>query len=141
MYGLGVIDGQALIAMTFCIMVKYYLARYKPTSEIMQPLFWHDLGNMTLAMVMLWAYFGFSQYLIIWSGNLPEEIDWYQHRLARGWQAVGLAIVILHFGLPFLLLLSRALKRHSRQLARAAGLILLLRVVDLFWLIAPAFRP
>jgi hypothetical protein len=92
-----------------------------------------------LALVMLWAYFAFSQYLIIWSGNLPEEIGYYIHRTHSGWGAVIIAIGILHFAAPFLFLLSRRLKRNPRQLVVVATLILIMRAVDLLWLLVPAF--
>ena len=100
----------------------------------------HDLGNLLLAFVMLWAYFSFSQYLIIWSGNLPEEIAWYLHRLQTGWRAIGLTLVVFHFVIPFCLLLSRTVKREGQLVVQVAALILLARLVDLFWLIAPEFH-
>ena len=90
---------------------------------------------------MLWAYFSFSQYLIIWSGNLPEEIAWYLHRLQTGWRFVALALVVFHFAVPFLLLLSRAVKRsaaHAGQGRARASCVA--RLIDLFWLIAPEFH-
>ncbi len=71
---------------------------------------------------MVWAYFSFSQFLIIWAGNLPEEIPWYMVRLSGGWQYVALALVIGHFALPFALLLSRDLKRNFKLLASIAVL-------------------
>ena len=86
---------------------------------------------------MLWAYFNFSQYLIIWSGNIPEETKWFIYRTTGGWGWVAIAVIIFHFGLPFLLLLSRDLKRNAHRLAIVAGVVLLMRLVDLFWLIAP----
>jgi hypothetical protein len=89
---------------------------------------------------MLWAYFSFSQYLIIWSGNLPEEIAWYLHRLQTGWRAIGLTLVVFHFFIPFCLLLSRRVKREGQLAMLVAALILLARLVDLFWLIAPEFH-
>ena len=89
---------------------------------------------------MLWAYFSFSQFLIIWSGNLTEEIPWYTHRLAAGWQWVGLALVLFHFAIPFTILLSRANKRKARVLGWVAAGVIVMRVVDLFWLIAPEIQ-
>jgi hypothetical protein len=94
-----------------------------------------------LAFVMLWAYFSFSQYLIIWSGNLPEEITWYVRRQQGGWQFVGPALIVFHFAVPFLLLLFRAVKRVSATVWKVALGILLAKLVDLFWLIAPEFHP
>jgi hypothetical protein len=100
----------------------------------------HDLGKFLLALVMVWAYFSFSQFLIIWAGNLPEEIPWYMTRLNGGWEYVALLLVFGHFALPFALLLSRDLKRNFKLLAGIAVFILCMRLVDLYWLVAPDFR-
>jgi hypothetical protein len=104
------------------------------------PDHFHDAGNLMLTFVMLWAYFAFSQYLIIWAGNLPREIGWYLHRLQTGWRAIGVLLVLFHFAVPFLILLSRRVKREATMLARLAVGILAMRLVDLFWLIAPEFH-
>jgi hypothetical protein len=101
----------------------------------------HDIGNLLLAFVMLWAYMDLSQYLIIWSGNLPEEIGWYLARQRGGWQVVAVILVLFQFALPFLLLLARRRKRDLPSLAKVATLVLVLRVIDVFWLIAPDFSP
>ncbi len=89
---------------------------------------------------MVWAYFSFSQFLIIWAGNLPDEIPWYLERSSGGWQFVALVLVVGHFALPFALLLSRDLKRNFKLLASIAVFILFMRFVDVFWLVAPGFR-
>lgn len=140
MFGLLVIGGQALSALAFVIAVLVMLARFEPLARALTPNHLHDLGKLMLAFVMLWAYFSFSQFLIIWSGNLPEETPWYVRRLHGGWQYIGLALVLLHFVLPFALLLSRDLKRHGRRLTLVALLVIVMRFVDLFWLIAPSLR-
>jgi hypothetical protein len=93
-----------------------------------------------LALTMVWAYFSYSQFLIIWSGNLPEEIPWYLTRLRNGWQYVAVLLVVGHFALPFALLLSSDLKRRAESLAAVAGLVIVMRLIDLFWLVAPEFR-
>jgi hypothetical protein len=93
-----------------------------------------------LAFVMLWAYFSFSQYLIIYAGNLPEEITWYTRRLHTGWRTLGLALVLFHFAIPFLILLSRRVKRHPDLLMKVAIGVLVMRLFDLFWLVAPEFH-
>jgi hypothetical protein len=100
-----------------------------------------DLGNLLLAFVMLWAYFSFSQFLIIWSGDLPNEITWYEHRIHGSWGAVALAVVVLQFAAPFVMLLSREGKRSSRHLARVAIVLLVACVASLYWTIVPAFSP
>jgi hypothetical protein len=139
-YGVLVIGGQGLSAMAFLIVTMVWLSRRPPLEGAVVPAHLHDLGNLLLAFVMLWAYFSFSQYLIIWSGNLPEEISWYLHRLQSGWRFVGLALVVFHFAMPFCLLLSRAVKREGRMIVKVAAGILIVRLVDLFWLIAPEFH-
>jgi hypothetical protein len=139
-YGVLIMGGQALSAMAFMIAALVWLGRRPPLDRIVAPAHFHDLGNLMLAFVMLWAYFSFSQYLIIWAGNLPLEISWYQHRLQTGWRAVGVTLILFHFAVPFVVLLSRTVKRAPELLIKVAIGILVLRVVDLFWLIAPEFH-
>ncbi len=100
----------------------------------------NDLGNLLLAFVMVWTYFSFSQFIIIWSGNLPEENVWYLRRSVHGWQWVAIAIALFHFAAPFLLLLSRDLKRNPKTLMLVALGLLVMRSIDLFWIIVPAFE-
>jgi len=139
-YGVLIMGGQALTAMAVLIIVLVWLSRRPPLDAIVVPSHFHDLANLMLAFVMLWAYFAFSQYLIIWSGNLPEEIAWYLHRLQTGWRFVAITLVIFHFAAPFVLLLSRAIKREPSLIVKVAMGILIARLVDLFWLIAPEFH-
>src|SRR6185295_5003582 len=115
-----IMGGQALTAMAFLIIVLVWLSRRPPLDAIVVPSHFHDLANLMLAFVMLWAYFSFSQYLIIWSGNLPEEIAWYLHRLQTGWRFVAITLVIFHFVVPFILLLSRAVKRRPTTIVKVA---------------------
>ena len=139
-YGVVFLVGQALLALAFVTRVVVWLANRPPIKGAMGPTQLHDLGNLLLAFVMLWAYIAFSQYLIIWSGNLPEENQWYLHRIAGGWGAVALILIVFHFVVPFLLLLSRTTKRRAKMLGAVATGILVVRLIDLFWLIAPAFH-
>jgi hypothetical protein len=139
-YGVLVMGGQGLTALAFLIISLAWLGRRPPLNTIVVPTHFHDLGNLMLAFVMLWAYFSFSQYLIIWSGNLPAEIGWYLHRLQTGWRAVGLVLILCHFAAPFIVLLSRTVKREPQLLVKVAAGILIVRLVDLFWLIAPEFH-
>jgi hypothetical protein len=139
-YGVLIIGGQGLSAMALMIAVLVWLGRRPPLDRIVVPAHFHDLGNLMLAFVMLWAYFSFSQYLIIWAGNLPLEISWYQHRLQTGWRTVGVTLILFHFAVPFVVLLSRTVKRAPDLLIKVAIGILVLRLVDLFWLIAPEFH-
>ncbi|MEX1139030.1 MAG: hypothetical protein WEF53_06815 [Bacteroidota bacterium] len=138
-YGLMILAAQGLSALTFSIVVLRVAGGLKPWSDILSTTHFHHLGNLTLALTVFWAYLAFSQYLIIWSGNLPEENFWYINRLNPGWSIVGLLILIGHFFVPFLLLLSRKSKKSIRPLAIIAGGILLMRFVDYFWLVKPAF--
>jgi hypothetical protein len=139
-YGVLIMGGQGLSAMAFLIIVLEWLSRRPPLDAIIVYGHFHDLGNLLLAFVMLWAYFSFSQYLIIWSGNLPHEIGWYVHRLGTGWIVLGGALILFHFAIPFVLLLSRTMKRQGRMLVRVAMWLLFVRLLDLFWLIAPDFH-
>jgi hypothetical protein len=106
---------------------------------MLKPDFVHDHGKWMLTFIMVWAYFSFSQWLIIWAGNLPPEITFYLKRLNGGWGSVGLFLAIFHFAVPFALLLSRPFKRNIRKLVWLAIWLLLMRWVDLFWIIEPNF--
>jgi hypothetical protein len=136
-YGILFMGGQGLSAFAFAIAVAVLLSRTEPMSRVIAPAHLHDLGKLMLAFVMLWAYFSFSQFLIIWSANLPEEIPWYLRRWGGGWQWVGLLLIFGHFVLPFVLLLSSDIKKSGRTLIGVALTIILMRIVDLFWNIGP----
>ncbi|MEI9975423.1 MAG: hypothetical protein WDO73_27160 [Ignavibacteriota bacterium] len=137
MFGLLFMASQGLTAMAFLITLMIFLYKRKPMSEVLTARHLHDLGKFLLALVMVWAYFSFSQFLIIWAGNLPEEIPWYLVRINNGWGYVALALVFGHFALPFALLLSRDIKRNFNLLWRIAIFILLMRLVDLYWIVVP----
>jgi hypothetical protein len=141
LYGVMFMGGQGLSTFAFVIPMAALLADRQPFARIISPAQFHDLGKLMLAFVMLWAYFALSQYLIIWSANLPEEIPWYLARTKNGWQWVALVLVIVHFALPFLVLLSRDIKRHARAVAIVALVLIGARFVDLFWLLRPAVAP
>jgi len=138
-YGLIFVAAWALSALAFTILIMNWLAAREPMSAVVQPRHSHDWGNLTLTLVMLWTYFAFSQYLLIWSGNLPEETTWYVARKHGGWGAIALAVVIFQFAFPFLMLLSRATKKNAQRLAMLAALILVMRVIDVIWLIEPTY--
>jgi hypothetical protein len=138
-YGFIYVAAWSLSALAFVVAVMALLSKREPMKHIVAPLHFHDLGKLLLALVMLWAYFAFSQYLIIWSGNLPEEIRWYLVRTHGAWGALILAVAILHFGAPFLFLLSRSLKRDPNKLVIVAGMVLVMRLFDLLWMLEPAF--
>ena len=138
-YGFLFIAGQLISSMAFMIAVVVLLARAEPFSHVLQKHHLHDLAKLLLAFVMLWAYFDFSQLLIIWSGNLPEEISFYRTRLYGGWGVVGVLVLVFHFFVPFFLLLSQDLKRNARVLPKIALWLIFMRLVDLFWITRPEF--
>jgi hypothetical protein len=136
-FGILFMGGQGVSGFAFLIVAAVLLARREPFSHVVRKPHLHDWGKLMFAFVMLWAYFNFSQFLIIWSANLPEEIPWYLRRMSGGWGGAGLVLVILHFVVPFALLLSRDLKRDSGRLIKVAALLLAMRVLDLYWIVAP----
>jgi hypothetical protein len=140
-FGLLTIAGWGLTSFALTIIVLAMLQRSGAATDVLRPRHFHDLGKLLLAFVMLWAYLSFSQYLIIWSGNLPEEIPWYVKRTTGSWGYVAIALVVGHFILPFLLLLSQDLKKRPGMLARVAIFIICMRMLDLIWLVEPNFRP
>ena len=140
MFGFLFMGGQGLAALAFAVIVATALWR-GPLHAVYNPGHFHDLGKLMLAFVMLWAYFNFSQYLIIYSGNLVEEIPYYIDRTTGGWQYVALVLVVFHFAAPFALLLSRDLKRSAPRLVLVAVAILVMRLADFAFLISPEFDP
>jgi hypothetical protein len=129
-----------LSTFAFAILAAAWLQRRQPFARFLKPDHFHDLGSLTFAFVMLWGYVGFSQYLIIWSGNLAEETPWSLHRTGSGWQNLAATLVALHLAVPFFLLLSRRVKRSTGLLSAVALLLIVARLVDLYWLIAPSFH-
>jgi hypothetical protein len=138
--------GYLLAALALAIAVATWVRTTRRLTELGSPASeegnsWNDLGNLLLAFVMLWTYMGFSQFLLIWSGNLPEEIIWYLHRTEGGWQWIGLSLAIGYFAVPFCLLLAHDMKRNPDRLRVIAILVAGMSVVNDYWLIAPAFSP
>jgi hypothetical protein len=138
MYPPMIIVGQGLATFATMIALATWLAPREPLARIVTPGRFQDLGNLLLAFVMLWAYLSFSQFLIIWSGNLREEIPWYTRRIYGGWQFIAIALIFCQFFLPFFALLMRATKRTPRSLAMVALFVVTLHYVDLHWLVKPA---
>ena len=138
-YGFLFVIGQLISSMSLMIAVLVLLSRTAPMEGVIQSRHLHDLGKLLLAFVMLWAYFGFSQLLIIWSGNLPEEISFYRTRLYGGWGVVAVIVLIFHFFVPFFFLLPRDVKRSAKLLPKIAMWLIFMRLVDLFWLTRPEF--
>lgn len=137
-WGLLFAVGWALSCLCFSVIILASLWDKSPMNSILGKRHFHDYGKLMLALVMVWAYFNFSQYLIIWSGNIPEETQWYLTRVKNGWGVVGIILIVFHFAVPFLILLSREVKRKPKRLALVAVFILVMRVVDMFYLIEPS---
>jgi hypothetical protein len=140
-FGLLVASLQVLSSFAFVILILVLLDRYAPFLGVITPTLYGDLGNLLLAVTLLAAYLSFAQYLIIWAGNLPEEVTWYVRRRDTSWGWVALFLLLFQFALPFAALLSGRVKRSRRSLARVAATLLFATFVHLLWLVAPAFHP
>jgi hypothetical protein len=139
MYGIMFLIGQVLESFAFTIALVIVLSVREPLRRYVTPQHLHDLGNMMFAFMVLWAYLSFSQFLITWSGNLPNEIPWYLRRMHGGWGWVALALVVFHFATPFVLLLMRGIKRNAQRLLAVCGLLIVFRILDVYWIVEPAF--
>jgi hypothetical protein len=137
-YGLIFIAGGALSTFCFVVLIESIFGKTRPMSSYLKTTEIHDHGKFMLAFTMVWAYFNFSQWLIMWSGNLPEEITWFLRRINGSWGYVALALVLFHFAVPFALLLSQRLKKQTSTLVKIASLLLIMRVVDIYWHVEPA---
>lgn len=139
-YGMIFMTSHGLVALAFVVGVVYFLARREPLASVGASWVFRDLGNLLLAFVMLWAYTSFSQFLLIWVENLAHEIPWYLHRLAGGWGVIAALLVVLQFALPFVLLLSRAMKQATAALFGIAVLVAMMHFVEIWWFVAPTFH-
>jgi hypothetical protein len=139
-YPLIYIVGQCLSAICFVVILERIFVPYKPVSIFLKPKEVHDHGKFMLTLIMLWAYFSFSQLLIMWAGNLPDEITFYTRRFHGGWEYLAVFLLLGHFAVPFAILLSRSLKRDPRRLVWVAVWLLFMRYVDLYWFIEPNFH-
>lgn len=138
-YGWMLQVSQSLVAITLVIVLLTLLRNAPPLARIVKTKHFHDWGNLLLAFVILWAYLMFAQFLIMWSGNIPEDVAWYTHRTDGAWLYFGPAMIIAHFAVPFLLLLFRRVKRHRRALAILAGCLFVVHVGFVAWLVLPGF--
>ena len=134
------IIGQILLTWAFMILIAVPLSRRKPLNLLLTNERLRDLGTLMLAFVLLWTYTSFSQLLIIWAVNLPEEITWYMSRIKGDWQTIAYLLLGLHFIVPFLLLISSRIKARTRVLVGIAAGLVIMRLVDLYWITAPAFQ-
>ncbi|MGO8815782.1 MAG: hypothetical protein ACLQVG_14115 [Terriglobia bacterium] len=138
-YGMIFMVTEALAAMALMTVVAILLAKQESLAGMVTPRILNDYGNLLLTFTMLWAYLSFSQFLIIWAGNLQDEIPWYMTRARGGWTIVALSLIVFHFVVPFLLLLSRFAKRRAEILGWLAAGLMVMSLVDICWLTAPAF--
>jgi hypothetical protein len=132
--------GQVLLTFSFLVAVLVLLSKREPFASFLTRQHYHDIGNLMLAFTMLWAYMSFAQFLIIWAENLPDEIPWYVRRFSGGWGYIIWAIAIFHFFVPFFLLLLRFVKKNPARLRTLALWIIVMRMLDVFWIVEPAFR-
>jgi len=138
-YGFLFVAGQLISSMGLMIAVVVLLSRVEPFSSALKPRYLHDLAKLLFAFLLLWAYFDFSQLLIIWSGNQPEEISFYMSRLRGSWGGVAIIVVLFHFFVPFFVLLSSDIKRNRSLISKVAIYMIFMRLVDLFWMTRPEF--
>jgi hypothetical protein len=139
-WGLLFLVGQGLSALAFAIVVLIMLSQYPPLNRIVTPHHLHDLGKLLFAFLMLWAYLSFSQFLIIWSANTVEEIPHYLVRMQGGYEWIGVGLILLHFAVPYALLLSRDVKRDINRLRIIAAWLVVIRIIDYFWYVSPEFH-
>jgi len=139
LFGFWFISSDLLATMAFSILVLAALHKREPLASFVKTSHFHDLGNFLMAFVMIWGYLSFSQYLIIWSANTQEEAPWYVLRSGEGWISVTVFLWLFHFFVPFLILLTRRTKRNVRRLSIVAAGVLLMRFVDLYWILMPSF--
>lgn len=138
-YGMVFMVVACLAALSFSVMMLRMLNDYEPLRESYEPSHLNDIGNLILTFTLLWTYMSFSQFLIIWSGNLKQEIPWYKVRAFTSWGYIGAALLIFHFFVPFFILLQRRAKRRVQRLAVLGVWMLIVTLLDVYWLIVPAF--
>jgi hypothetical protein len=140
-FAIVILAGQVLVAYAFSVILLKGFEHLPPLANIVTRTHYHQLGNLLLTFVMFWTYVGFSQLLIIYSGNKPDEIKWYLHRITGGWRYILALIALFHFFLPFMLLLSRSFKRRSTLLAALACIIVAVHLLYAYWLVGPSIFP
>jgi len=139
LFGFLMMGGQGLAALAFTIVISTFLVQREPMATLLRPHHFHDLGKLMFAFVMLWAYFNFSQFLLTYAANLIEEIPYMIARMNHGWQYLAVFLIVFHFAVPWLLLLSRRTKRTPERLVIIAAWILFVRYADLYMMVTPEF--
>ncbi|HMP90732.1 MAG TPA: hypothetical protein PJ991_11055 [Kiritimatiellia bacterium] len=138
-YGAVYMVAAGLSTMLFMAMLAYQLSKHEPMKGVITTQQFHDIGNWCFAFTILWTYMNFSQFIIIWSGNLYEETFWYLSRARNGWVGVSILMAVLLFAIPFVLMLFRNNKRNPRILASIAMVVFIARYLEVYWLTAPTF--
>ena len=139
-WGLQFLVGQGYAVLALGILTVILLSRYEPMKTMLRKTEQHDLGKLAFAFVMLNIYLTFAEFLIIWSGNVPDEIPWYLNRIHGGWWVICSLDFICHWLIPFVLLLSRDLKRNKQKMIWLTSFMIFARCLDMFWLIEPNFK-
>jgi hypothetical protein len=139
-WGLQFLVGQGYAVLALGILTVILLSRVEPMKTLLRTTEQHDLGKFIFAFVMLNIYLTFAEFLIIWSGNVPDEIPWYLNRIHGGWWYICTADFVCHWVIPFCLLLSRELKRDKRRMIWLTSFMIFARMLDMFWLIEPNFK-
>src|SRR5262249_5980455 len=139
-YGFLFVAGQLISSMSLMIALLIMMGSSEPLASILKKRHLHDLGKLLFAFIMLWAYFGFSQLLIIWSGNQPEEISFFYARLNGSWGVVAVIVLVFHFFVPFFILLGQDIKKNTRWMPIITIWMIFMRLVDLLWLTRPELR-
>jgi len=140
MFAVIVIIGQILVAYAFSVVLLTWFRKQEPLAEVVTKTQYHQLGNLLLAFVMFWTYVQFGQLLIVYSGDKPDEVDWYLHRISGNWKLVVGALGLFHFFLPFYLLLFRAVKRHIVPITTLSAMLFMVHIVAVYWLVMPALH-
>lgn len=140
MFGVIVGGGQILVAYAFSVVMLTFFRKEPPFAETVTKVHYHHLGNLLLTFVLFWTYVSFGQLLIIYSGDVPHELDWYLHRIAGSWKIVIGAVAAFHFFLPFFLLLFRGVKKHVTAITTLAAMLFVMHIVDTYWLVLPSLH-
>jgi hypothetical protein len=140
MFGVILAGGQILTAFAFSIIMVALFRNQQPFAATVTKVHFHHLGNLLLTFVLFWTYVSFGQLLIIYSGDIPPELEWYLHRIAGSWKVIVAVIALFHFFLPFFLLLFRSVKKHVAALTILAALLFVMHIVDTYWLVMPTLH-
>lgn len=140
MFAVVVVIGQILVALAFSVVMLALFRTQQPLVQVVSKAQFHQLGNLLLAFVMFWTYVSFGELLIIYSGDLPHELDWYLHRIATSWKIVVIALGVFHFFVPFYLLLFRTVKKHVGPIATISTTLFVIHIVSVYWMVMPAFH-